>query len=274
MKTLSLISAGLLLTALFGCGQASNVSNPFLTATEALGAAAFRGGTDEQGGGQGAEQEAAFRQTMIVTLANNHQEAELNTSFAAWVNPNSIRSIEQQDELIADGYIELTSELRLGSAFTLAPGTFVYNGPGVAGATSVRLVPTRASTEEAVDPTLATTREFEIVTPDAILIFSQPPVSCDSVAFFYTIDGDPLTSEGLSGVGNIFAGPTTPFGGLKTFAQVDVYECDPFRPGLFLRIGGGALPDNEFFEGQDIRVDFLPVATDAGFFAVVTKTTP
>ena len=50
----------------------------------------------------------------IVTLANNHPTAELNTSFAAWVNPNSIRSGQQQDELIANGFVQLNATVRLG----------------------------------------------------------------------------------------------------------------------------------------------------------------
>jgi hypothetical protein len=275
MRAFTLIAAGLLLATLPGCiGQAVDERNPFLTATEAFGASALGADEDDDTAAAGVELEAEFRQVMTVTLANNHPTAELNTSFAAWVSPNSIRSGEQQDELIANGFVQLNTTVELGTAFTLVPGTFVYNGPGVAGATSVRLMPTRASEEEAIDPALATLREFEIVTPDVILIFSQPPVSCDSVGFYFTIDGDPITSEGLSGVGNVFAGPSSQFGGLKTLSLIDAYECDPFHPGLFLRVGGGTPSDNEFFEGQNIRIDFSPVSDAAGFFATVSKTDP
>lgn len=273
MRVLGLISMWLLVAGVSGCTGQMSARNPFLTMTEAFGVSLF---TEEDGeaAAAGAELEAAFRQMMTVTLANNHPTAELNTSFAAWVSPSSIRSGEQQDALITNGYVQLDREVRLGTAFTLTPGTFVYNGPGAAGATSVRLQPTRVE-EDTLDTALATIREFEIITPDAILVFSEPPVSCDCVAFFFTVDGDPLTSEGLSGVSNIFAGPTSPFGGLKTLAQVDAYQCDPFRPGLFVRLsGGGALPENEFFEGQGIRIDFSPVPNEAGFFAVVTKIGP
>lgn len=263
----------MLVVVVCGCvGQTGETRNPFLTATETFGTSVVT--TEEQQGTSGAATEAEFRQVLQVTLANNHQTAELNTSFVAWVSPSSIRSGAQQDALLSGGYVQLDREVRLGTAFTLVPGTFVYNGPGVAGATAVRLPPTGANPDDAIDTTLATLRQFEIITPDVILLFSQPPVSCDSVAFFFTVDGDPLTSEGVSGVSDLFAGANSPRGGLKTLAQVDVYQCDPFRPGLFLRLGGGALPANEFFEGQDIRIDFSPQATADGFFAVVTKTAP
>lgn len=273
MRVLGLISVWLLVMGVGGCvGQPSEARNPFLTVTEAFGVSLF--GDEDGDAAAGTELEAEFRQVMTVTLANNHPTAELNTSFAAWVSPSSIRSGEQQDALLGSGYVQLNRQVQLGTAFTLPPGTFVYNGPGVAGATSVRLQPTRAE-GDTIDTTLATIREFELITPDVILVFSQPPVSCDCVAFFFTVDGDPLTSEGVSAVGNIFAGPTTEQGGLKTLAQVDAYQCDPFRPGLFLRQGGGgALPENEFFEGQDIRIDFSPVADAGGYFGVVTKIGP
>lgn len=271
MRTFYLVFSYAALAALCGCiGQGVDERNPFLTATETFGASLFADEA-EAGRAAGVGAEAEFRQTMTVTLANLHPQAELNTSFAAWVNPSSIRSADQQDALFAHGYVQLNREVRLGTVFTLVPGTFVYNGPGMAGATTVRLAPTRAA-EGGIDPTLATLREFEIITPDVILVFSEPPVSCDSVAFFFTVDGDPLTSEGLSGVGNIFAGPSSEFGGLKTLAQVDAYQCDPLRPGLFFRPGGGALLQSEFFEGQNIRIDFSPVPDDAGFFAFVSKT--
>lgn len=275
MRALALTLALLAPVLLSGCpGQIGDERNPFLTATESYGAALFGAGEEDGGGAAGAALDVGFRRLMTVTLANHHPTAELNTSFMAWVSPGSIRSGEQQDELLENGYIQLDYVVRLGSAFTLVPGTFVYGGAGTAGATTVRLLPARQDVDEggALDPSLAVERTFSVITPDAILVFSHPPVSCESVAFYFTIDGDPLTSEPLSAVGDIFAGPTSTQAGLKTLSQIDAYQCDPFRPGLFLRTGGGALPDNEFFEGQDIRIDFSPLPNPEGYFGVVTRT--
>lgn len=256
-----------------GCpSQTGDTRNPFVTATEQFGGASSgTDGGDE--GGAGVEVEGQFRQTMTLTLANNHPDAELNTSFILWVNPGSINSVEDENALLLSGYVELDTQVQIGSTLTLVPGSFVFNGPGVGGSTAVRINPTRVEKEDdgsyTLDTTLAVLEEFIVVTPDGILVFSQPPVTCENVAFFYTIDGEPLTSEPVSGVGNIFGGPDSG-GGLKTLAQVDVYQCDPFKPGLFLRIGGGSLDKNEFFEGEDIRFDFYPFAMD-GWFAAVTR---
>ncbi len=46
---------------------------------------------------------------------------------------------EDEDALLISGYVELGSQVQIGSTLTLVPGTFVYNGSGVGGATSVRI---------------------------------------------------------------------------------------------------------------------------------------
>ena len=261
-----------------GCPGLGEARNPFLTATEEYGITTG-GNTDTNGGGSGREATAAFRKTLTLTLANLHTTAELNVSMAAWVSPSSIRNEDQENELLENGYYELDDSVQIGEAFTLVPGTFVYGGPGIAGTTSMRILHAGTTVtetdpdqqtggEEIIEPT---ERSFEMITPDVVLIYSQPPVSCDSLAFYYTIDGDPLTSEGLSGVGDLYAGPNSAFGGLKTLAQVDVYQCDPLKPGLFFWQGGGAQNDNEYLEGQNLRFEFRQVPTENDDFCVVTK---
>ena len=268
-----LLLLGCAALGLGGCplGATFDERNAFLTFTDTFGASATR--PDGQGGagagGGTVPLEATFRKTMMVVLANLHPTAELQTSFAAWVLPSSIRSADQQDELLRGGYVQLAEELRLGRAFTLPPGTFVFNGPGTAGATPVTLPPTGAE-DNTVDPALATTMVLELITPDVILVFYQPPDSCESVAFFFAVDGQPLDSEPL-GPSGLFSGPSSPFSGLKTLAQVDAYQCRPFQPGLFLRIGGGQPAANEFNEGDTVLFEFSPVPDGNGFFATVTR---
>ncbi len=236
--------------------------NAFLTLAETFGIPTESEEEDDGTGGGGALPDSVFRRTMTLTLANNHPSAELNTSFVAWVNTGSIRSADQQDALLRSGYVLVTREIQLGSVFTIAPGSFIFNGPGVAGATTVVLGPVQSSTR------LPTTESFSLVTPDVLLVFSQPPVSCDSVAFYYTSSGDPLNAEPV-------ADPESPFGGatldgaFKTLAQVDVYQCSPLRPGLFLKLGGGTRQSNEFFEGENVRYDFFEVPNAQGDAAVV-----
>jgi len=250
---------GLLLWPGLACGVPSGSErNPFTTLIEVFGASSSAEEQDQDGGPGGVAADTGFRQTMTVTFANNNAAAELNVSFAAWVNVSSIRTAEQQDALLAGGYVQLTREVQLGTAFTLPPGTFIYSGPGVAGATPVRLLAAQGDGDGQ-----PTTEAFDIITPDVILAFSQPPVSCDSVAFFYTVDGEVLNEPGL-GAGATGAGP------LKTLAQIDVYECEPFQPGVFLRLGGGARMSNEFFEGNDVRFDFFAGPDQNGDFANVT----
>lgn len=263
---LAVSGGGLALLVFFGCApvDGNTERNPFLILTEIFGAPPV--GDEERGAGGGTLVESEFRGTMTVTFANNHPDADLNVLFAAWVNLNSIRSAEQQDALLNSDYVQLTRELRLGSVFTLPPGTFVFNGPGVAGATAVRL---GAATTQADDTVTPSMREFSLVTPDVILAFTQPPVSCDSVAFFYSTDGDPLTSVPVAGGESPFSGATGE-GGFKTLAQVDAYQCEPLRPGLFLKLGGGASQPNEYFEGEGVRFDFSEVPDANGNFANVT----
>ena len=268
-----LVLAALACASLSGCiGQSADTRNPFVTATEQFGNVSS-GADGADGGGSGVAVEGQFRSSMTLTLANNHPFAELNTSFIAWVSPSSIGGQEDEDDLLRGGYVMLDAQIQVGSSLLLVPGTFVYNGPGVGGATAVRLDPARAEIGDdgsfTLDPSLAVTEEFGLITPDGILVYSQPPVSCENVAFFYTVDGDPLTSGYISTVGSVFAGPENA-GGLKTLAQVDAYQCDPFKPGLFLRVGGGSRNDNEYFEGEDIRFDFYPASVN-GWFAEVSK---
>jgi hypothetical protein len=246
-----------------GCpGQFATERNPFLVATENFGTSIFRD-DEEDRAGAGATAEAEFRRTLSLTLANWDADGELNTSWVAWVSPSSIRSADQQDALLSNGYVQLTRTVQLGTVFTLTPGTFVYNGSGFAGATVVR-VDYATPGDSDTDPVTPTEVTFpDLITPDVLLVFSQPPVSCDTPAFFFTLDGLPLdlTPEQDS-LGAEFGGATGR-GAVKTLAQFDAYQCSPLRPGLFFRPGGGAREDNEFFEGQDIRIDFTRVALGA-----------
>jgi hypothetical protein len=215
------------------------------------------------------QEEEIFRQKLTLTLVNTHPGAILDTCFIAWVAVSSIRSADQQDALLRNGYVQLTQALDIGTAYALPVGTFVFNGPGTAGATPVRLMAGQAlegegeGEAEATVAATPTTAAFELVTPDTILVFSQPPVSCDSVAFTFS---DPVTGEVLSGPSTLGG---LRYGGYKTLAQVDVYECSPLRPGLFFS-GSGALRPNEFREGDPITITFQAAPTGAGAFAVVT----
>jgi len=268
MRALRFIGPCVVLAALVGCpGQVGDERNPFLAATETFGVSIF-GDEAEEAGRAGAAAEVEFRRMLTLTLANNDTTGELNTSWVAWVSTGSIRSAEQQDALLSNGYVQLTREVDLGTAYTLPAGTFVFNGPGPAGATVLRL-DAAAEQDGSATPTEVS---FDLITPDALLVFSHPPVSCDTVAFYFTLDGLPLdvVSEGQFGAAY---GGATRGGSFKTLAQVDVYECSPFRPGLFFRAGGGARQANEFFEGEDIRVDFarfVDVNDDAAFVTIGT----
>ncbi|MGE0479378.1 MAG: hypothetical protein AB7Q17_02790 [Phycisphaerae bacterium] len=259
-----LLAVLVLAVPLSGCLTAASESNPFLTLTETFGPATTDEDEDGTSGGGGTAAQEQFRRRMTVTLVNNHATADLNTSLVMWVSPSSIRSAEQQDALLTDGFVQLTRDVRIGSAFTLTPGTFVYNGPGTAGATAIRL--------DAAENNAPTMRQFSVLTPDVILVFSDPPVSCDSVAFFFTRDGEVLTSDPVPGDpfdATTFGGATS-FGGFKTLAQVSAYECLPLRPGLFLKVGGGARRSSEYFEGENVRFDFFAVPDANGDAAVVT----
>lgn len=250
---LRLAMLGVLLAGLSvaGCGlELGGERNAFLTLTEKLGISAG-GESVDAGAGAGTAAEVEFRSPMTFTFTNNHTAAELDVSFAAWVNAGSIRSAQQQDALLRGGYVQLIREVRLGTPFVLPVGTFVYDGPGTAGATTVRLGPSG-------DEGAAVSTSYTLITPDVFLAFSQPPVSCDSVAFTF-----------VGPVGTV-TGPVTDVGGFKTFSQVDVYECDPLQPGLFLKVGGGARQDNEFTEGENVLFEFNPAADAEGNFCNVT----
>jgi hypothetical protein len=106
--------------------------------------------------------------------------------------------------------------------------------------------------------------DYVLLTPDALLVFSQPPVSCDSVAFTFT---NPITRE-------VLPGASTDVGGYKTLAQMDVYDCDPFQPGLFFRKTGGTPAANEYQEGQAVTVEFNGAATNGAFGIVTVAATP
>ena len=155
------------------------------------------------------------------------------------------------------GYVQLTSEVRLGTAYTLPPGTFVLGGPGLAGAAPVHLGCPNPEIGGGVG--IPTTQALTLIAPDVLLVFSQPPVSCDSVAFVYVNE--------LVGAAT---GPVTSEGGFKTLAQVNVYECTPLSPGLFLKTGGGVKAANEFFENNTIHIEFNETPDAQGNYAIVT----
>lgn len=250
VRRLALLGLGALVG--LGCTPVSLERNPFLTYAGAFGFL----DTPEDGasGRRGETGEEIFRDNLTVTFRNLHDTAEVETAFAAWVNVSSVRSAAQQDALLRAGYVQLVEEFRLGAVFTLPIGTFVYGGPGLAGATAVRLG-TAISTQA-----LPTELTVALVTPDVFLVFRQPPVSCDSVAFDY------VNPE----VGRAATGSATSEGGSKTYAQVDVYQCAPLRPGLFLDVDAGTRARNEFAEGSTITVSFSRVPSDDGYFATIT----
>lgn len=255
--------AAIIAAGAIGCSTTFTTErNPFLTLTENFGASS---GSDDGNGGGGTSRPVVggFRRAMTVFLVNNHPTAELNFAFAAWVNVSSIRTADQQDTLLANGYVQLLEETRIGSVFALPPGTFVLHGPGPAGAQTIRLGPTT------VNSPFPSQREIDLITPDVILVYEAPPVSCDSVAFYYTIDGQILFTSSNDGDLGLFDGATGS-GGLKTLAQIDAYQCDPLKPGLFLKLGGGGRKSNEFFEGEDAAFVFNTDPDADGNFGIVT----
>jgi hypothetical protein len=257
MKTRVMIGLGVVLAGwCAGCGTGADQANPFLTLAEKLGGT--EGQSTNQNSSSGGAAQAQFRAPLTITFRNNHTAAELNTTLVAWVELSSVRTAEQQEELLNDGYIQLPQELRLGSAYVLPIGTYVYYGPGTAGGTPILLL--RATADTGGGNPIATSQSYTLITPDVILVYAQPPVSCENVAFFYTDQGELLPSGG----GSTQGGP------LKTLAQVNLYECNPFRPGLFVRLGGGARQLNEFVEGEAIAFDFNPGPDAAGNFCIVT----
>lgn len=262
-------ACGLLILTVTGCATGLQGPNAFLTLAEQFGAASF--GTQDQTTTGGAVNDAnvPFRQLMSLTLANT-SGSQLNVAFAAWVRPESISTREQEDTLFSGGYNRLDSEVRLGTAFVLPAGTFVLDNGGTAGAKTVRIEPAAGANDfDTMDNgTNEVTERF--ITPDVLLIFQSPPDGCDSVAFSFTQGGLPVDDLPVSGVSEIFAGATGA-NGLKTLAQIDAYQCDPFHPGLFFKSGGGARNDNEYFEGQSVRIEFSRVGfADTDAYAIVT----
>jgi len=233
--------------------------DPFLAYVQAFGGATSAStdtGTATAGSGtttDGTLSAATFRRNITLTLRNAHATAEVKTRFIAWVELGSVRSGQEQDALLADGYVQTARPLEIGSVFTLPVGTFIYNGDRTPFPREIALGRAGAAAGTAAnDPTA----EFELITPDAILVYSQPPVSCDSVAFEFIENG------------NVPLGPATSGGGRKTLAQVDVYQCDPLKPGLFYRATGGAIQRNEFQEGANITFTFSPAPIGTAFATV------
>ncbi len=258
-----------------GCIGTIGETNGFVTLVEDLLNVPIGGdgGDGGGGGGGGGAEDVAFRRDMSLTLANNAAGADLNVWLAAWVEASSIRSAEQQDALIDAGYVQLQREVTLG-VLSLPAGTFVLAGPGAGGARRV-VVP---SAQPGANPLVgnvtlaagtALTEQLTIMTPDRILFFTEPPVSCESVAFFFTRDGEILDSPALSQGGDEeFEGANFRLG-RKTYAQISAYICDPFDPGLALLQGGGVAESNQYREGDAIRVDFFLDARVTGFGAMV-----
>jgi len=242
-----------------GCPVSGTERSAFQTLTEEFGAAAG-GSTSSSSSGQGGGSAAVadrFRADMTIRFVNNDPDLDVDTKVYAWVQPSSITSFEQQDALIRGGYIQIGRELPLGDAYKLAPGTFILFGPGYAGATNIR-VP--AGSEDTLT----------LITPDVLLIADAPPISCESIAFRFTIDGVLATlfstaeeAEGSGFRDNKF-GYADSDGPIKTLAQVDVYECSPLQPGLFFKSGGGARNPNEYFEGESVQIDFFSLPITVG----------
>lgn len=266
-----------------GCPSSSTTDGtfPYLTYAETFGVAAPAGSQAVGSGAAGVEGDAVFRLPLTVTFQNVHNNATLDTSFVAWIELGSIRTQEQQDALLRGGYVQLAETVTLGTAYTLPVGTFVYNGPGVAGATQISLGPAQGGAPDFVQgeatpgegegdegetgdsgARVPTETSIELITPDVILVFSQPPVSCDSVGFTYS---SLVTGE-------IVPGPATGVGGYKTLAQFDVYECSPFKPGLSFRsVGVAGLPEpNEFQEAEPITFTFYSGPVNQGAYCTVT----
>lgn len=253
-----LITAGLLAGA--GCGLTGGdllPINPFQTYSEQFGATASSTSDATAGSGSTAgDTGTVFRQGMNISFENRSTVGELETSFMAWVEVSSITSAEQQDALIDDGYVQLSRSLDIGAAFTLPPGTFVYGGGGTGGATRILLQP-------------AETEDLELLTPDAILVFLEPPTSCENVAFLFREEGRVIEGFQLADGFAVFAGATS-VSGRKTLAQIDAYQCSPFEPGLFLRRTGGVAQSNEFSEGAAVTFGFQLAPDEAGVAGFVT----
>lgn len=268
---ISIVSVSALLAA--GCSSlfdltatnaSDSIGNPFATLTEnGLVEANIETESSEisTGAAVGEDANLAFRDRLTVTFINNATDRELSTNFIAWVEPGNVRTETQRDSLISSGYIEIEQGITLGAAYSLVAGTFVYQGSGGSGLERVQLGASGAG--QTVIPSELV---ISLVTPDVLLVYLDPPVSCASTAFRFLDEGDLITevfAGGLGGTdGAVIFGSASNTGPNKTLGQIDVYSCDPFQPGMFFRQGGGLQQSNEFIEGDDITFTFLTRPVD------------
>jgi hypothetical protein len=280
------LGSGLLL----GC-PGGDVVNPFLTlieqefipfnAEDDVDGELVGGAQDGVAGGGGVtEVDDRFRDSQTITFNNNSARGDLEFNFLAWVNATSIQDDDDREALLNSNYIELDEEVRIGRAFILAPGTFVYNGGGVNGNRRFRIPRgTDASTEGATnDPgevedidaediggitvggggdlnsvagvaDAPVSQQLILATPDRILIYLDAPDSCDSTAFVFVDQGEILS--------DLEESPSSRFGPFKPLAAAEYIQCDPLVPALALKVGGGTRLANEYFEGELITLDFF-----------------
>lgn len=300
MRTLVRIAAiaagGLLVGLNTGCPGGDTI-NPFLTLVEQQfipftedevdpDETLLGGALDGVAGGGGITTvDTRFREAMTITFNNNSARGDLEFNLLAWVDATSIQDDEDRDALYNSNYVELTEEIRLGTAFILAPGTFVYNGGGTNGNLRFRIPRgTDSDTEGASNQQGEETdfsgedatqnvgedggtiesvggvadepvqRQLTLASPDRILIYLDAPDSCDSTAFVFLDQGDPVRSF-QGGVG--FWGGSNRDGPFKPLQAAEYVSCDPLTPALILKTGAGARQGNEFFEGEDVTLDFF-----------------
>jgi hypothetical protein len=273
MRIASLILVALAGAALLGgCpgNEATSIGNPFATLTD-IGLVQVNVDNDDTevpsvGAIEGEDVSRTFRQPMTVTFQNFNTQRELLSNFLAWVEPGSVTTEAQRDALVSSGYVLVEDSIDIGSAFTLVRGTYLYQGTAGANLERIELG------EFGATGGIPSERSLTLVTPDVILLALEPPVSCDSVAFRFVDQGDVITetrgdSQADAGAvpdGGILWANATNVGVNKTLAQVDAYQCSPFRPGLFLRVGGGARDVNEFVEGDEVIFEFYRFPVSAG----------
>jgi len=240
------------------------IGNPFATLTE-QGLVEANIETEASqistGAAAGVDADLTFRDGMTVNFVNTATDRELTTNLIAWVEPGNVRTETQRDSLISSGYIEITQSITVGIAYTLVPGTFVFQGSGGNGLERIQLGPTGPG-----QTVIPSNSSISLVTPDVLLVYLDPPTSCSSTAFRFLDEGDVITEPvggGGGTSGTIIFGGATNIGPNKTLGQVDAYRCDPFKPGLFFRQGGGMQMSNEFIEGDEVTFTFLRFPVDA-----------
>lgn len=252
-----------------GCSPTNATTDPFVAFTDQFGRNTAQDNSSGGGGTSGVNQSIKFRQLLTLTLNNNDPNYALQLRLAAWVLPSAFTNADQQDELLRFGFVQLTAPVQIGSAYTLPVGTFVYAGTSIAtGANSSDLVFNGGGQAGAMEITIGqgtatgTTLtphsiSLQLPTPDVLLVFMAPPTSCDSPAFVFVDEG---TTADISHFGGGYSAYPTPNrdGPIKTLQQVDVYECDPLKPGLFFR-KGGVRNTNQFSEGDTVQFDFYRV---------------